>query len=129
MLLLLDKLASLQSQLCNRHCKQNKRCKRGAEPEAELRHRGLPLWQRLRFFLGNRARHVAAGVKRAGHRLHSDMFFDTLKITCSVAAKDILERAAQRQINFRVYSEGVVGATQSSSQGKEKNDCCGLNEC
>lgn len=37
------------------------------------------------------------------------MFFDTLKITCGVAAKDILERAAQRQINLRVYSEGVVG--------------------
>lgn len=56
---------------------------------------------------------LAAGVKRAGHRLHSDMFFDTLKITCSVAAKDILERAAQRQINIRVYSEGVVGALVS----------------
>lgn len=56
--------------------------------------------------------HLAAGVKRAGHRLHSDMFFDTLKITCSVAAKDILERAAQRQINIRVYSEGVVGAAE-----------------
>lgn len=51
-----------------------------------------------------------SGLKRAGHRLHSDMFFDTLKITCGVAAKDILERAAQRQINLRVYSEGVVGA-------------------
>lgn len=44
------------------------------------------------------------------------MFFDTLKITCSVAAKDILERAAQRQINIRVYSEGVVGAVLSSRQ-------------
>lgn len=53
---------------------------------------------------------VVPGLKRAGHRLHSEMFFDTLKITCSVAAKDILERAAQRQINVRVYSEGVVGA-------------------
>lgn len=42
------------------------------------------------------------------------MFFDTLKITCGVAAKDILERAAQRQINLRVYSEGVVGVTAVS---------------
>lgn len=52
----------------------------------------------------------ASGLKRAGHRLHSDMFFDTLKVNCSVAAKDILERAMQRQINLRVYSEGVVSA-------------------
>lgn len=52
-----------------------------------------------------------SGLKRAGHRLHSDMFFDTLKITCGVAAKDILERAAQRQINLRMYSEGVVGVS------------------
>lgn len=53
-----------------------------------------------------------SGLKRAGHRLHSDMFFDTLKITCSVAAKDIFERAAQRQINVRVFNEGVVSADQ-----------------
>lgn len=52
------------------------------------------------------------GLKRAGHRLHSDMFFDTLKINCSVAAKDIFERAAQREINLRVYTEGVVRADQ-----------------
>lgn len=38
------------------------------------------------------------------------MFFDTLKINCSVAAKDILDRAIQRQINLRVYAEGVVSS-------------------
>uniref|UniRef100_A0A674MPZ6 glycine dehydrogenase (aminomethyl-transferring) n=1 Tax=Takifugu rubripes TaxID=31033 RepID=A0A674MPZ6_TAKRU len=54
---------------------------------------------------------LAEGLKRAGHRLHSDMFFDTLKITCGVAAKDILERAAQRQLNLRLYSEGVLGVS------------------
>lgn len=52
--------------------------------------------------------HSVSGLKRAGHRLHSEMFFDTLKINCSVAAKDIFERAAQRQINLRIYTEGVV---------------------
>uniref|UniRef100_A0A671UHP3 glycine dehydrogenase (aminomethyl-transferring) n=1 Tax=Sparus aurata TaxID=8175 RepID=A0A671UHP3_SPAAU len=56
----------------------------------------------------NAALILAEGLKRAGHRLHSDMFFDTLKINCSVAAKDIFERAAQREINLRVYTEGVV---------------------
>eukprot|EP00064_Thunnus_orientalis_P018669 superscaffoldBa00004371_g18772 len=57
----------------------------------------------------NAALILAEGLKRAGHRLHSEMFFDTLKINCSVAAKDILERAVQRQINLRVYTEGVLG--------------------
>uniref|UniRef100_A0A8D3DAL6 glycine dehydrogenase (aminomethyl-transferring) n=1 Tax=Scophthalmus maximus TaxID=52904 RepID=A0A8D3DAL6_SCOMX len=51
---------------------------------------------------------LAEGLKRAGHRLHSDVFFDTLKINCGVAAKDILERAVQREINLRIYNEGVV---------------------
>lgn len=52
-----------------------------------------------------------SGLKRAGHRLHSEIFFDTLKITCSVAAKDIFERAAQREINLRVFTDGVVRTT------------------
>uniref|UniRef100_A0A3Q4I0G1 glycine dehydrogenase (aminomethyl-transferring) n=1 Tax=Neolamprologus brichardi TaxID=32507 RepID=A0A3Q4I0G1_NEOBR len=54
---------------------------------------------------------LAEGLKRAGHRLQSEMFFDTLKISCSVAAKDILERAEQRKINLRVYADGVLGVS------------------
>uniref|UniRef100_A0A3Q3IRR8 glycine dehydrogenase (aminomethyl-transferring) n=1 Tax=Monopterus albus TaxID=43700 RepID=A0A3Q3IRR8_MONAL len=59
----------------------------------------------------NAALILAEGLKRAGHRLHSEMFFDTLKISCGVAAKDILDRAVQRQINLRVYTEGVLGVS------------------
>uniref|UniRef100_A0A8C9T9J3 glycine dehydrogenase (aminomethyl-transferring) n=1 Tax=Scleropages formosus TaxID=113540 RepID=A0A8C9T9J3_SCLFO len=59
---------------------------------------------------------LAEGLRRAGHKLQHEMFFDTLKIHCSVAAKDILERAAQRQINLRVYSEGVVGTASATVQ-------------
>uniref|UniRef100_A0A8C7VA17 glycine dehydrogenase (aminomethyl-transferring) n=1 Tax=Oncorhynchus mykiss TaxID=8022 RepID=A0A8C7VA17_ONCMY len=62
----------------------------------------------------NAALILAEGLKRAGHRLHSEMFFDTLKVGCSVAAKDILERAVQREINLRVYSEGVVSSNRYS---------------
>ncbi|CAL8249100.1 unnamed protein product [Merluccius merluccius] len=55
---------------------------------------------------------LAEGLKRAGHRLHSDMFFDTLKINCSLAAaKDVLERADQRRINLRIYGEGELGVS------------------
>lgn len=54
------------------------------------------------------------------------MFFDTLKITCGVAAKDILERAAQRQINLRVYSEGVVGVTSLLCKMEELESMCSV---
>uniref|UniRef100_A0AAY4BXA4 glycine dehydrogenase (aminomethyl-transferring) n=1 Tax=Denticeps clupeoides TaxID=299321 RepID=A0AAY4BXA4_9TELE len=54
---------------------------------------------------------LAEGLKRAGHKLQHELFFDTLKIHCSVAARDILERAVQRQINLRVYSKGVLGVS------------------
>lgn len=49
-----------------------------------------------------------AGLKRAGHKLEHEMFFDTLKIQCGVAAKEIRDRAAQRQMNLRLYSDDVV---------------------
>uniref|UniRef100_A0A673M2W3 Glycine cleavage system P protein n=1 Tax=Sinocyclocheilus rhinocerous TaxID=307959 RepID=A0A673M2W3_9TELE len=38
-------------------------------------------------------------------------FFDTLKINCGVAGKDILEKAMQREINLRVYSDGLLGVS------------------
>ncbi|KAG2466753.1 GCSP dehydrogenase, partial [Polypterus senegalus] len=52
---------------------------------------------------------LAEGLKRAGHKLEHDLFFDTLKVQCGVPAKEILLRAAQRQVNIRVYSHDVVG--------------------
>lgn len=51
---------------------------------------------------------VIIGLKRAGHKLQHENFFDTLKINCGVAGKDILEKAKQREINLRLYSDGVV---------------------
>ncbi|XP_066566664.1 glycine dehydrogenase (decarboxylating), mitochondrial [Amia ocellicauda] len=54
---------------------------------------------------------LSEGLKRAGHKLEHDVFFDTLKVHCSIAAKDVLERAVQRQMNLRTYSEGVLGVS------------------
>uniref|UniRef100_A0A8B9RC81 glycine dehydrogenase (aminomethyl-transferring) n=1 Tax=Astyanax mexicanus TaxID=7994 RepID=A0A8B9RC81_ASTMX len=54
---------------------------------------------------------LAEGLIRAGHKLQHETFFDTLKIHCGVASKDILEKAVQREINLRVYSEGVLGVS------------------
>ncbi|TRY95855.1 hypothetical protein DNTS_021389 [Danionella cerebrum] len=48
---------------------------------------------------------------RAGHKLQHENFFDTLKVNCGVAGKDILEKAAQREINLRVYSDGLLGVS------------------
>uniref|UniRef100_A0A671RWM6 glycine dehydrogenase (aminomethyl-transferring) n=1 Tax=Sinocyclocheilus anshuiensis TaxID=1608454 RepID=A0A671RWM6_9TELE len=54
---------------------------------------------------------LAEGLKRAGHKLQHENFFDTLKINCGVAGKDILEKAMQREINLRVYSDGLLGVS------------------
>uniref|UniRef100_A0A4W4HD51 glycine dehydrogenase (aminomethyl-transferring) n=1 Tax=Electrophorus electricus TaxID=8005 RepID=A0A4W4HD51_ELEEL len=61
----------------------------------------------------NAALILAEGLIRAGHKLQYDTFFDTLKIHCSVAAKDILEKAMQREVNLRVYSKGMVSPPQT----------------
>ncbi|KAM8961978.1 glycine dehydrogenase (decarboxylating), mitochondrial [Pelodytes ibericus] len=52
---------------------------------------------------------LAEGLKRAGHQLHHDMFFDTLKIHCGCPTREVLDRAAQRQINLRAYSDDSLG--------------------
>uniref|UniRef100_A0A8C4ZYG1 glycine dehydrogenase (aminomethyl-transferring) n=1 Tax=Gadus morhua TaxID=8049 RepID=A0A8C4ZYG1_GADMO len=67
---------------------------------------------------------LAEGLRRAGHRLHSELFFDTLKVDCSLAAKDILERANQRQINLRAFSEGVVSLREEPRWADPR--CVGL---
>ncbi|XP_044533164.1 glycine dehydrogenase (decarboxylating), mitochondrial [Gracilinanus agilis] len=52
---------------------------------------------------------LAEGLKRAGHKLQHDLFFDTLKIQCGCSLKEVLDRAAQRQINFRLFGDGTLG--------------------
>uniref|UniRef100_A0A8C2RWY9 Glycine cleavage system P protein n=1 Tax=Capra hircus TaxID=9925 RepID=A0A8C2RWY9_CAPHI len=50
---------------------------------------------------------LSEGLKRAGHQLQHDLFFDTLKIQCGCSAKEVLGRAAQRQINIRLFEDGT----------------------
>uniref|UniRef100_A0A674KGT3 glycine dehydrogenase (aminomethyl-transferring) n=1 Tax=Terrapene triunguis TaxID=2587831 RepID=A0A674KGT3_9SAUR len=54
---------------------------------------------------------LAEGLKRAGHTLQHDLFFDTLKIQCGCAVKEVFDRAGQRHINFRIYSDGTIGVS------------------
>ena len=56
------------------------------------------------------------GLRRAGHKLHHDLFFDTLTITCGCSVKEVLARAALRKINFRIYSDGRVRISLNLSE-------------
>ncbi|XP_066460352.1 glycine dehydrogenase (decarboxylating), mitochondrial [Eleutherodactylus coqui] len=63
---------------------------------------------------------LAEGLKRAGHQLHTELFFDTVKIHCGCPTKEVLDRAIQRQINLRVYSDGSLGVSLDETV-KEKD--------
>ncbi|KAM7330081.1 glycine dehydrogenase (decarboxylating), mitochondrial [Alexandromys fortis] len=52
---------------------------------------------------------LSEGLKRAGHQLQHNLFFDTLKVQCGCSVKEVLGRAAQRQINFRLFEDGTLG--------------------
>uniref|UniRef100_A0A4W3I829 glycine dehydrogenase (aminomethyl-transferring) n=1 Tax=Callorhinchus milii TaxID=7868 RepID=A0A4W3I829_CALMI len=54
---------------------------------------------------------LAEGLKRAGHKIQHESFFDTLKIHCGVATQEIIDRAAQRQINLRGYGNCMLGVS------------------
>ncbi|KAI8509572.1 hypothetical protein Bbelb_120000 [Branchiostoma belcheri] len=54
---------------------------------------------------------LAEGLKRAGHHLQHDLVFDTLKVACGTGPADVLERAAQKEINLRVYNDGMLGVS------------------
>eukprot|EP00118_Oscarella_pearsei_P005542 m.25579 g.25579 ORF g.25579 m.25579 type:complete len:1002 (+) comp28833_c0_seq5:91-3096(+) len=51
---------------------------------------------------------LAEGIKRAGHAVVSDNFFDTIKVKCQTKSQEeVLSRALDRQINMRRYADGV----------------------
>ncbi|XP_065176416.1 glycine dehydrogenase (decarboxylating), mitochondrial-like [Sycon ciliatum] len=56
------------------------------------------------------ARILAEGVKDAGHSLHSERFFDSIKVTCSSpSATEVMRAANQNQINLRQYDDCSIG--------------------
>ncbi|PKU36377.1 glycine dehydrogenase mitochondrial [Limosa lapponica baueri] len=65
---------------------------------------------------------LAEGLKRAGHKLHHDLFFDTLTITCGCSVKEVLDRAALRKINFRIYSDGRLGVSLDETVNEKDLD-------
>ncbi|XP_068523740.1 glycine dehydrogenase (decarboxylating), mitochondrial [Anas acuta] len=65
---------------------------------------------------------LAEGLRRAGHKLHHDLFFDTLTVTCGCSVKEVLDRAALRKINFRIYSDGRLGVSLDETVSEKDLD-------
>ncbi|XP_054439101.1 glycine dehydrogenase (decarboxylating), mitochondrial isoform X2 [Pteronotus mesoamericanus] len=65
---------------------------------------------------------LSEGLKRAGHQLQHDLFFDTLKIQCGCSLKEVLGRAAQRKINFRLFADGTLGISLDETVNEKDLD-------
>uniref|UniRef100_A0A5F9D8W0 glycine dehydrogenase (aminomethyl-transferring) n=1 Tax=Oryctolagus cuniculus TaxID=9986 RepID=A0A5F9D8W0_RABIT len=65
---------------------------------------------------------LSEGLKRAGHALQHDLFFDTLKVQCGCSVKEVLGRAAQRQINFRIFEDGTLGISLDETVNEKDLD-------
>ncbi|XP_048662732.1 glycine dehydrogenase (decarboxylating), mitochondrial [Marmota marmota marmota] len=65
---------------------------------------------------------LSEGLRRAGHKLQHDLFFDTLKVQCGCSVKEVLSRAAQRQINFRLFEDGTLGISLDETVNEKDLD-------
>ncbi len=56
---------------------------------------------------------LAAGLRKLGHDVGSNAFFDTVKVKLGgrLKAKDVLDLARAKGINLRIYEDGGVGIT------------------
>jgi len=51
---------------------------------------------------------ILSGIKRAGHTINNDLFFDTLKITPKKNQAEIHHKAIAKQMNLRYFGDGDV---------------------
>jgi glycine dehydrogenase len=61
--------------------------------------------QRLHAYAGA----LALGLKRLGHSVLTETFFDTLRVKPAGAAASVLEAARQRDMNLRDFGDGTLG--------------------
>ncbi|ETE73265.1 Glycine dehydrogenase [decarboxylating], mitochondrial, partial [Ophiophagus hannah] len=66
--------------------------------------------------------HNATLILAEGHQLQHDLYFDTLKIQCGCGIEEVLQRAAQRQINFRIYPDGTLGVSLDETVNEKDLD-------
>ena len=57
-----------------------------------------------------------SGIRRGGHDLHSEMFYDTLKLTPKNGLHEIQNRALSKEINLRYYGNGDVSKAYKNYQ-------------
>jgi len=66
---------------------------------------------------------LAEGLRRTGHSLRHDAFFDTLRVDLADTAQErVRERAEAHQINLRYYDDGSVGVALDEATGAEDLD-------
>jgi glycine dehydrogenase len=52
---------------------------------------------------------LAAGLRRRGHRLRHELYFDTLRVDVGADATRVRAAAAEARINLRSYDDGSIG--------------------
>jgi glycine dehydrogenase len=63
---------------------------------------------------------ITAGLKRAGHEIFTDIFFDTIRVRPkALTAAQVLENARTRRINFRDFGDGTIGITTDETTSRE----------
>ncbi len=72
----------------------------------------------------NRAAVLAEGLRRLGHEIVHDLFFDTLRVRPGeLSAEAVLERALEKEINLRDFGDGTVGiALDETVQPRDLDD-------
>ncbi|MBU3664458.1 MAG: aminomethyl-transferring glycine dehydrogenase [Chthoniobacterales bacterium] len=66
---------------------------------------------------------LAARLRESGHRIHHDLFFDTLRVTPrGMAVGDALHRAAEKGILFRDFGDGSLGIALDETVGTRDLD-------
>jgi glycine dehydrogenase len=67
------------------------------------------------------------GLRKLGHRLRHERFFDTLRVEIDGGAQVVLAEARKRRINLRQYDDGTVGVSLDETAGEA--DVRDLLEC
>ncbi|MBL8745320.1 MAG: aminomethyl-transferring glycine dehydrogenase [Phycisphaerae bacterium] len=63
---------------------------------------------------------IAAALKKSGHEVLHDTFFDTIRVRPKgLAAAKVIENARARRINFRDFGDGTIGLTTDETTSRE----------
>lgn len=63
---------------------------------------------------------LARGLTKSGHQVEHPLFFDTLKVRTGCSLQAVKDRAAEKMINLRYFTDGTVGVSLDETV-KEKD--------